>query len=278
VSSFSNFFTWLISSFHCYIKISALIGNSELYVQQKYLAKIMNRLSKIKIFLGISYLVIVSLVVIGFFYFGADTFLSPGYLVENKEKIYQFRNDNIFLISTIYFFTSIVWVFLMGFGTPLLIFAGFAFGTVLGSLLSIFGLTIGATLLYYFANHYFKDLVSKYLSGKYPSIKKNVNENELSYFFSLRVIPGIPLQIKNLLPVLFNMKLENFFLATLFGDAPSIIIMISIISGFAGAIEAGKNLDLNLIFSPEIFFPLLALALMSLIANHIKKKYFKKLK
>ena len=116
------------------------------------------------------------------------------------------------------------------------------------------------------------------LSGKYPSIKKNVNENELSYFFSLRVSPGIPLQIKNLLPVLFNMKLENFFLATLFGDAPSIIIMISIISGFAGAIEAGKNLDLNLIFSPEIFFPLLALAGMSLVANLIKKKYFKKLK
>ena len=278
MSSFSNFFTWLISSFHCYIKISALIGNSELYVQQKYLAKIMNRLSKIKIFLGISYLVIVSLVVIGFFYFGADTFLSPGYLAENKEKIYQLRNDNLFLISIIYFFISIIWVFLMGFGTPLVIFAGFAFGTLLGSILSIFGFTIGATFLYFFANHYFKDLVSKYLGEKYSSIKKNVNENELSYFFSLRVIPGIPFPIKNLLPVLFNMKLKNFFLATLFGEAAPIIISISIVSGFAGAIETGKNLDLNLLFSPRIFFPLLALAGMSLVANHIKKKYFKKLK
>ena len=161
----------------------------------------MNRLSKIKIFLGLAYLGIVSLVVIAFFYFGANTFLSPSYLVENKNYIFELRDQNLFLISSVYFFFSIIWVFLMGFGTPLVIFAGFAFGTILGSILSIFSFTIGATLLYLFANHYFKDLVEKYLGTKYASIKQNVNQNELSYFFSLRVIPGIPFPIKNLLPL-----------------------------------------------------------------------------
>ena len=124
----------------------------------------MNRLSKIKIFLGLAYLGIVSLVVIAFFYFGANTFLSPSYLVENKNYIFELRDQNLFLISSVYFFFSIIWVFLMGFGTPLVIFAGFAFGTILGSILSIFSFTIGATLLYLFANHYFKDLVEKYLA------------------------------------------------------------------------------------------------------------------
>jgi len=164
----------------------------------------------------------------------------------------------------------------MGFGTPLVIFAGFAFGTILGSILSIFSFTIGATLLYLFANHYFKDLVEKYLGTKYASIKQNVNQNELSYFFSLRVIPGIPFPIKNLLPVLFNMKLKNFFLATLFGEAAPIIISVSIFSGLSNVFESDKDLNLNLLFSPEIFFPLLALAMMSLIANFVKKKYFNK--
>ena len=195
----------------------------------------MNRLSKIKIFLGLAYLGIVSLVVIAFFYFGANTFLSPSYLVENKNYIFELRDQNLFLISSVYFFFSIIWVFLMGFGTPLVIFAGFAFGTILGSILSIFSFTIGATLLYLFANHYFKDLVEKYLGTKYASIKQNVNQNELSYFFSLRVIPGIPFPIKNLLPVLFNMKLKNFFLATLFGEAAPIIISVSIFSGLSNA-------------------------------------------
>ena len=236
----------------------------------------MNRLSKIKIFLGLAYLGIVSLVVIAFFYFGANTFLSPSYLVENKNYIFELRDQNLFLISSVYFFFSIIWVFLMGFGTPLVIFAGFAFGTILGSILSIFSFTIGATLLYLFANHYFKDLVEKYLGTKYASIKQNVNQNELSYFFSLRVIPGIPFPIKNLLPVLFNMKLKNFFLATLFGEASPIIISVSIFSGLSNAFESDKDLNLNLLFSPEIFFPLLALAMMSLIANFVKKKYFNK--
>ena len=234
----------------------------------------MNRLSKIKIFLGLAYLGIVSLVVIAFFYFGANTFLSPSYLVENKNYIFELRDQNLFLISSVYFFFSIIWVFLMGFGTPLVIFAGFAFGTILGSILSILSFTIGATLLYLFANHYFKDLVEKYLGTKYASIKQNVNQNELSYFFSLRVIPGIPFPIKNLLPVLFNMKLKNFFLATLFGEAAPIVISVSIFSGLSNAFESDKDLNLNLLFSPEIFFPLLALAMMSLIANFVKKKYF----
>ena len=234
----------------------------------------MNRLSKIKTFLGLMYLMVVISVVIAFFYFGANTFLSPSYLIENKNYIFGLRDQNLILIGSVYFFFAIIWVFLMGFGTPLIIFAGFAFGTVLGSVLSIFSFTIGATLLYCFANHYFKDLVEKYLGNKYSKLKNNINENELSYFFSLRVVPGIPFPIKNLLPVLFNMKIKNYFLATLFGEAVPIIISVSIFSGISSAFQSNKGFSLNLLFAPEIFFPLLALALMSLVANYIKKKYF----
>ena len=234
----------------------------------------MNRLSKIKTFLGLMYLMVVISVVIAFFYFGANTFLSPSYLIENKNYIFGLRDQNLILIGSVYFFFAIIWVFLMGFGTPLIIFAGFAFGTVLGSVLSIFSFTIGATLLYCFANHYFKDLVEKYLGNKYSKLKNNINENELSYFFSLRVVPGIPFPIKNLLPVLFNMKIKNYFLATLFGEAVPIIISVSIFSGISSAFQSNQDFSLNLLFAPEIFLPLLALAIMSLVANYIKKKYF----
>jgi uncharacterized membrane protein YdjX (TVP38/TMEM64 family) len=234
----------------------------------------MNRLSKIKTFLGLMYLMVVISVVIAFFYFGANTFLSPSYLIENKNYIFGLRDQNLILIGSVYFFFAIVWVFLMGFGTPLIIFAGFAFGTVLGSVLSIFSFTIGATLLYCFANHYFKDLVEKYLGNKYSKLRNNINENELSYLFSLRVVPGIPFPIKNLLPVLFNMKIKNYFIATLFGEAVPIIISVSIFSGISSAFQSNKEFSLNLLFAPEIFFPLLALAIMSLVANYIKKKYF----
>ncbi len=236
----------------------------------------MQNFSKLKIGIGLIYLAIVTLVVILFFYYGANSFLDLNFLKNNKDKIFAFRDANFVLLATSYFFLSIVWVFLLGFGTPLVIAAGFAFGIFWGSFLSILGFSIGASLLYLFANHYFKDLVFKYLAVRFLSLKNHFNENEFSYFFFIRVIPGIPFPIKNVMPVLFNIKLKNYFFATLLGEAVPIIISVSIVSGFAGAIENNANLNFSLLYSPKIFFPLLGLGVMVLLTNYIKKKFVKK--
>jgi uncharacterized membrane protein YdjX (TVP38/TMEM64 family) len=236
----------------------------------------MQNFSKLKIGIGLIYLAIVTLVVILFFYYGANSFLDLNFLKNNKDKIFAFRDANFVLLAISYFFLSIVWVFLLGFGTPLVIVAGFAFGIFWGSFLSILGFSIGASLLYLFANHYFKDLVFKYLAVRFLSLKNHFNENEFSYFFFVRVIPGIPFPIKNVMPVLFNMKLKNYFFATLLGEAIPIIISVSIVSGFAGAIQSNENLNFSLLYSPEIFLPLLGLGIMVVLTNYLKKKYIKK--
>ena len=236
----------------------------------------MQNFSKLKIVIGLMYLGIVTLVVILFFYYGANSFLDLNFLKNNKDKIFAFRDANFVLLAISYFFLSIVWVFLLGFGTPLVIVAGFAFGIFWGSFLSILGFSIGASLLYLFANHYFKDLVFKYLAVRFLSLKNHFNENEFSYFFFVRVIPGIPFPIKNVMPVLFNMKVKNYFFATLLGEAIPIIISVSIVSGFAGAIQSNENLNFSLLYSPEIFLPLLGLGIMVVLTNYLKKKYIKK--
>jgi uncharacterized membrane protein YdjX (TVP38/TMEM64 family) len=233
----------------------------------------MQNFSKLKIGIGLMYLAIVTLVVILFFYYGANSFLDLNFLKNNKDKIFAFRDANFVLLAISYFFLSIVWVFLLGFGTPLVIVAGFAFGIFWGSFLSILGFSIGASLLYLFANHYFKDLVFKYLAVRFLSLKNHFNENEFSYFFFVRVIPGIPFPIKNVMPVLFNMKVKNYFFATLLGEAIPIIISVSIVSGFAGAIQSNENLNFSLLYSPEIFLPLLGLGIMVVLTNYLKKKY-----
>ena len=236
----------------------------------------MEKFSKLKTGIGLIYLTIVALVVFLFFYYGANSYLDLDFLKNNKDKILAFRDQNFFLLAVVYFFFSILWVFLLGFGTPLVIIAGFAFGVVWGSVLSIAAFSIGASLLYLFANHYFKDLVYQYLSSRFLSLKNHFNENEFSYFFFIRVIPGIPFPIKNILPVLFNMKLKNFFLATFLGESVPIIISVSIVSGFAGAIESNASLDFNLFFTPEILLPLLGLGFMVVLTNFLKKKYLRK--
>jgi uncharacterized membrane protein YdjX (TVP38/TMEM64 family) len=236
----------------------------------------MEKFSKLKTGIGLIYLTIVALVVFLFFYYGANSYLDLDFLKNNKDKILAFRDQNFFLLAVVYFFFSILWVFLLGFGTPLVIIAGFAFGIVWGSVLSITAFSIGASLLYLFANHYFKDLVYQYLSSRFLSLKNHFNENEFSYFFFIRVIPGIPFPIKNIMPVLFNMRLKNFFLATFFGESVPIIISVSIVSGFASAIESNASLDFNLFFTPEILLPLLGLGFMVVLTNFLKKKYLKK--
>ncbi len=236
----------------------------------------MEKFSKLKTGIGLIYLTIVALVVFLFFYYGANSYLDLDFLKNNKDKILAFRDQNFFLLAVVYFFFSILWVFLLGFGTPLVIIAGFAFGVVWGSVLSIAAFSIGASLLYLFANHYFKDLVYQYLSSRFLSLKNHFNENEFSYFFFIRVIPGIPFPIKNIMPVLFNMKLKNFFLATFLGESVPIVISVSIVSGFAGAIESNASLDFNLFFTPEIFLPLLGFGFMVVLTNFLKKKYLKK--
>ena len=236
----------------------------------------MEKFSKLKTGIGLIYLAIVALVVFLFFYYGANSYLDLDFLKNNKDKILAFRDQNFFLLAVVYFFFSILWVFLLGFGTPLVIIAGFAFGVVWGSVLSIAAFSIGASLLYLFANHYFKDLVYQYLSSRFLSLKNHFNENEFSYFFFIRVIPGIPFPIKNIMPVLFNMKLKNFFLATFLGESVPIIISVSIVSGFAVAIESNASLDFNLFFTPEILLPLLGLGFMVVLTNFLKKKYLRK--
>ena len=84
----------------------------------------MKKFSKLKIGIGLAYLSIVTLVVVLFFYYGANSFLDLEFLKNNKERIFNFRDQNFVLLSVIYFLIAIIWVFLMGFGLPLVIIAG----------------------------------------------------------------------------------------------------------------------------------------------------------
>ena len=118
----------------------------------------MTQLSKLKIILGIIYLLIVALVIFLFFYYHLYSYVNADFIKNNRQDIFRFRDAHIFSISIAFFLFCIIWVFLLGFGSPLAIIAGFVFGTILGSALFLIGCTIGATLLYIFANNFFHEL------------------------------------------------------------------------------------------------------------------------
>ena len=80
---------------------------------------------------------------------------------------------------------------------------------------------MGCTLLYTFANMYFKEYIFKYINRKISNLIFLFNKNEFLYFLIFRIVGGgIPFAIQNVLPVVFNMKVRNYFYATLIGLVP----------------------------------------------------------
>jgi uncharacterized membrane protein YdjX (TVP38/TMEM64 family) len=235
----------------------------------------MTQLSKLKIILGLIYLLIVAFVTYLFFYYEIYNYVSSDFIKNDRKVIIIFIKKNIFICSFLFFLFSSIWFFLLGFGLPLVIAAGFLFGSYLGSVLLVMGFGVGATTLYIFANHYFKDLVFKYFSSKYKILDSHFKKNDLAYLLFLRLVPGIPSQVGTLIPILFNIKPKKIFFSNIFGVAPNIFISVSLVSGISSKIEEGAKFNLDFLSDPKVSVPLTALGVMVLVVNFIKQKFFK---
>jgi uncharacterized membrane protein YdjX (TVP38/TMEM64 family) len=235
----------------------------------------MTQLSKLKIILGTIYLLIVIFVTFLFFYYEIYSYVNADFIKNNRQDIFKYLDRHIFFNSLLFLLFCVIWFFLLGFGFPIIVVAGFAFGSILGSILLLLGFAFGSLSLYIFANYYFRDLVFKYFANKYKNLSIHFKKNDFAYLLFLRLVPGLPSQATSLIPVLFNMNLKNYFFASLIGAAPSIIILVSLVSGISSKVEEGINFDINLFSDPQISIPLAALAAMVLVVNFIKNKFFK---
>ena len=236
----------------------------------------MNKEKKIKLFLGSCYLLIV-LVFLWIFFnnFSIQDFSSYELIKANRDILEQLKNRNIFISCIIFFFGTIIWVLLLGFGSPILLISGFIFGKWLGTLLAAFGLTIGASLLYIFANYFLKDIVNKKFSLKFKNLTYKFKKNEFIFFLIYRFIGGIPFFISNILPTIFNVKARNFFFGSLIGMLPQIFIGVSLGAGLNKVLEENSNLPkfLELIFTPDIYLPIFGLIILLVFGLILRKKF-----
>ena len=161
---------------------------------------------------------------------------------------------------------------------PLLIFSGFVFGKWWGILIVLTSTTIGASLLYFLAGLFFRDIIQKKFASRFSKLKKFFNQNELVYFMFFRFIGGggTPYAIQNTLPILFNMSMKNYIIATFLGSMPSMFVTVAIGSGIETIIDQNEKFGfVNVIFSPEIYIPIVCFFILLLIGFAMKKLYFK---
>tara|TARA_B100002019_G_scaffold230035_1_gene203457 strand:+ start:249 stop:974 length:726 start_codon:yes stop_codon:yes gene_type:complete len=232
----------------------------------------------LKIFLGVSYLIIL----FSFLYFiftaiEISRLNDFNYYKELQADLDTFISTNI-ITNLIYFFIfAIIWVSLLGFGSPILIISGILFGQILGTLISVISISIGALILYSIGNFFFRDLVKSILEKKFERYIQLFQKNELFYFFIYRFIGGlgVPFGLQNLIPILFGMKKVNYFLASLFGFIPGFFIINTIGAGLNSYISQANDFSMiDFIFTPEIYLPILMFSVLMVISFVLKKKFF----
>jgi len=233
----------------------------------------------LKLVLGITYLTVL-LIGLYFLFSVVDIkdLMSYEFIRTNKDIILKYKNENFLFFAIAFFIFSIIWVLFLGFAMPLLIFAGFVFGIWWGILIVLISTTIGATLLYLLVNFFFRDFIVQKLAPKFFKLKELFNKNDLFYFTSYRFIGGggTPYTIQNILPVLFDMPLKNYIIATFIGSAPSMFVTVALGNGIESIIDKNETLSIfKVINSPEIYLPLVGFFVVLIIALFIKKLYFK---
>ena len=234
--------------------------------------------NNLKIFFGVSYLIIL----FSFLYF-IFTFIEINrlddftYYKEIQSNLDTFISKNI-IINLVYFFIfAVVWVALLGFGSPILIISGILFGQLVGTLISVFSISVGALALYSMGNFFFRDFVKSLLERRFEKYIQLFRKNEFFYFFVYRFVGGlgVPFGLQNLIPILFGMKKINYFLSSFLGFIPGFFVINTIGAGLNNYIAQAENFSLiELIFTPGIYLPIIMFSILMIFSFIIKKKFF----
>jgi uncharacterized membrane protein YdjX (TVP38/TMEM64 family) len=232
-----------------------------------------------KLILGISYLIIVCIGL--YFLFSVidiKDLTSYEFIRSNREVILKYKNENFLFLTIAFFLFSILWVLLLGFAMPLLVFSGFVFGKWWGIAIVLTSTTIGATFLYMLVGFFFRETIKEKLAPKFSKLKEFFIKKDTIYFMSFRFIGGggTPYAIQNILPILFDMSVKNYVIATFVGSMPSMFVTVALGSGIEKVIDQNAELSISsVLFSPEIYVPIIGFFIILIIAFVIRKFYFK---
>ena len=236
----------------------------------------MNKVKKIKIVMGSAYLVILSIFLYFLFsYFNLKDISSIQVIHSNQERLNIMRESNLILLLLIFFLLTVLWVILLGFGSPIALIGGFIFGKWIGTIMVTMSLSIGALCLYIFAKYFLYDFLKEKLFMKFKKLNFMFQKRQLLVMIIFRFVGIVPFFLANLLPVIFNISAKNYLLGTIIGIMPAVFIMVSLGSGLYEAIyvfEEFPSLS-SLIFLPEIYFPILGFLILLILSILLKEKF-----
>ena len=147
--------------------------------------------------------------------------------------------------------------------TVLTLAGGAVFGLLVGTLLTSFASSIGATLAFLGSRYLFRDLVTRKFGARLAAVDAGLAKDGAYYLFTLRLVPLVPFFVINLLMGLTRMKVATFYWVSQLGMLAGTLVYVN-----AGT-ELARIDSLRGILSPGLLGSLVLLGLFPLVARKI---------
>jgi len=188
------------------------------------------------------YIVLIA-VLIFFIFIGYEYYFKYSYMLKDpiilKEVILSYGNFSI-LVFILMQVLQVVVFFIPG--EIIQIAGGYIFGTFLGGLISLIGITLGSIMAYFISNKYGKPLVEKLMKNrKIKFFRKILNAgSKKMVVFVFYLIPGIPKDALAYICGVSNISFMDFLIYSTLGRIPGVFIS----SFFGQKLYAGDSTSL----------------------------------
>jgi uncharacterized membrane protein YdjX (TVP38/TMEM64 family) len=203
---------------------------------------------------------------------GLGGYLSLDTLKTHRETLTALVAGNFVLAAAAY---VLVYIVAVAFSLPGAVFltlsGGFLFGAVAGTLLTVVGATIGATLIFLFARTLFGDNALDRFGAPAARLAHGIRRNAASYLMVLRLVPLFPFFLVNLVPAFVGVPLVTYVATTFFGIMPGTAVFSLAGAGLGSVLDQGGAITPSSILTREIVAGLVGLAALSLATIPLRK-------
>ena len=235
----------------------------------------MNKLFKTKYLLTFLYLTLIIFFYNLFFEFQFDKTALIDFLINNKDKFDFYIKENFLKLCLLFFTFSIIWTIFLGFGLPTMIAAAYLFDPLGGTLFLVMSKTIGVSVIFILYNKTFNNYLSNKVNFKQidkSKLSKFLKKNELFNLILIRLIPGLPVQVIDVLPLLIGIKFKNYILSKFLGSLIPHYLIINFFSAFFSNFDANLAANINLSVTKDLLIAFIIFGLFVILSNLIKKK------
>lgn len=210
-------------------------------------------------------------------------------LIMNREDLANYASDNMFvaMASYILIYAALVAISFPG-ASLLTIGAGFVFGGFAAGILTVFGATAGAVIIFSIARSSFGDFLARKAGPFVSKMVDGFNRDAFNYLLMIRLTPLFPFWVVNIVPALLNVRLLPYAVATFLGIIPGTFAYSFVGAGLGSVIQAQEaanpgcanagtcEIDPSSLITPQIIWAMLGLAAISVLPVLIRKFWTKK--